>query len=101
MIDISHGSFDDHRPTISVAALNLIGRVGIRAVIRTQVNAIRDFLRELCGTIYLLEGMQLQWLFDLTGPSSQRSWSATLSILLALPAIRAIKWLFSGSSSCG
>ena len=68
MIDIKYVAFDVHKATISIAVLNLDGKLVNQAVIQTDANAIRDFLRGLSGTVHLTfeEGSLSQWLFDLT-----------------------------------
>jgi transposase len=70
MSDIKYVAFDLHKATISVAVLNLDGKVVTQAVIQTDAVAIRDFLRGLSGSVHLTfeEGTQAQWLFDLARP---------------------------------
>lgn len=70
MIDIKYVAFDVHKATISVAVLNLDGKLVTQAVIQTDANAVRDFLRGLSGTLHLTfeEGTQSQWLNDLARP---------------------------------
>lgn len=70
MSDIKYVAFDVHKATISVAVLNLDGKLVTQAVIQTDANAIRDFLRGLSGTVHLTfeEGTQAQWLFELARP---------------------------------
>ena len=70
MSDIKYVAFDVHKATISVAILNLDGRLVTQAVIQTDAAAIRDFLRGLSGSVHLTfeEGTHSQWLFDLTRP---------------------------------
>ncbi len=70
MSDIKYVAFDVHKATISVAVLNLDGKLVTQAVIQTQANTIRDFLRGLSGSVHLTfeEGTHAQWLYDLTRP---------------------------------
>ena len=53
MIDIKYVAFDVHKATTSIAVLNLEGKLVTQAVIQTQANAIRDFLRGISGTVHL------------------------------------------------
>jgi hypothetical protein len=68
MIDIKYVAFDVHKSTISLAVLNLEGELVTQAVIRTDANAVRDFLRGLSGAVHLTfeEGCNAQWLYELT-----------------------------------
>lgn len=70
MTDCKYVAFDVHNATISVAVLNLNGRLVSQAVIQTEAAAIRDFLRGLSGSLHLTfeEGTHAQWLFELTRP---------------------------------
>lgn len=70
MIDIKSVAFAVHQATISAAVLNLEGQLLLQTVLRTEATAIRDFLRDLSGRVYLTveEGTQAQWLDDLTRP---------------------------------
>jgi transposase len=70
MIDIKYVAFDVHKSTISIAVLNLEGKLVTQAVIQTDANAVRDFLRGLNCTVHLTfeEGTQAQWLYELTRP---------------------------------
>jgi transposase len=70
MIDIKYVAFDVHKATISVAVLNLDGILLTQAVMQTDSNVIRDFLRGLSGTVRLTfeEGTHSQWLFELASP---------------------------------
>ena len=70
MTDIKYVAFDAHKATTSVAVLNLAGKLVTQAVIQTQADTIRDFLRGLSGSVHLTfeEGTQSQWLFDLARP---------------------------------
>jgi transposase len=70
MRDIKYVAFDVHKSTISVAVLNLDGKLVTQAVIQTDANAVRDFLRGLSGQLHLTfeEGTHAQWLFELARP---------------------------------
>jgi transposase len=70
MIDTKYVAFDVHKSTISVAVLNLGGKLVSQAVIQTDATAIGDFLRGLSGSLHLTfeEGTHAQWLFELTRP---------------------------------
>jgi transposase len=70
MNDTKYVAFDLHKTTISVAVLNLDGKLVTQAVIKTDASAIRDFLRGLSGSVHLTfeEGALSQWLFDLARP---------------------------------
>jgi len=70
MTNIKYVAFDVHLSTISVAVLNSEGKLVTQAVIQTQADAIRDFLRGLSGQVHLTfeEGTQAQWLYELTRP---------------------------------
>lgn len=70
MTSIKYVAFDVHKATISVAVLNLDGKLVTQAVIQTDTNAIRDFLRGQSGTVHLTfeEGTHSQWLYDLARP---------------------------------
>jgi len=70
MTGIKYVAFDVHKSTISVAALNLEGKLMTQAVIQTEASAIRDFLRGISGSVHLVfeEGCNAQWLFELARP---------------------------------
>jgi transposase len=70
MSDCKYVAFDVHQATISIAVLNLSGKLVSQAVIQTDATAIRDFLRGISGTLHLTfeEGTHAQWLFELTRP---------------------------------
>jgi transposase len=70
MTDIKYVAFDVHQATISVAVLNLEGKLLTQAVMQTDATAIRDFLRGFSGRVHLTfeEGTLAQWLYDLTRP---------------------------------
>jgi transposase len=70
MIETKYVAFDVHKATISVAVLNLDGKLVTQAVIHTEASAIRDFLRGLGSTVHLTfeEGSLSQWLYDLARP---------------------------------
>lgn len=70
MTGIKYVAFDVHKSTISIAVLNLDGKLVTQAVIQTDAVAIRDFLRGLSGTVHLAfeEGCSAQWLFQLARP---------------------------------
>lgn len=70
MSDIKYVAFDVHKATISVAVLNLDGKLVTQAIIQTQASAIRDFLGGISGMLHLTfeEGPHSQWLFDLARP---------------------------------
>jgi hypothetical protein len=70
MTDIKYVAFDLHKSTISVAVLNLEGKLVTQAVIQTDAIAIRDFLRGISGCVHLTfeEGCNAQWLFELARP---------------------------------
>lgn len=70
MIDIKYVAFDLHKSTTSVAVLNLNGELMTQAVIRTDANAVRDFLRGISGTVHLTfeEGCNAHWMYELTKP---------------------------------
>jgi transposase len=70
MIEHKYVAFDVHKATTSIAVVNLDGKLVTQAVIQTQADAIRDFLRGLSGSVHLTfeEGTQSQWLFDLARP---------------------------------
>ena len=70
MIDTKYVAFDVHKATISVAVINLDGKLVTQAVIHTEANAIRDLLRGLSGPVHLTfeEGSLSQWLYDLARP---------------------------------
>jgi transposase len=70
MTDIKYVAFAVNQATISVAVLDLTGKLISQAVIETDAAVIRDFLRGLSGELHLTfeEGTQAQWLFDLTRP---------------------------------
>lgn len=70
MIDTKYVAFDVHIATISIAVLNREGKLVYQAVIQTDPNAIRDFLRGISGPVHLTfeEGSLSQWLFDLARP---------------------------------
>jgi hypothetical protein len=63
MTDCKYVAFDVHKATISVAVLNLAGKLMTQAVIQTDSKAIRDFLRGLSGSVHLTfeEGSQAQY----------------------------------------
>ena len=68
MTDIKYLAFDVHKSTISAAVVNLQGELMTQAVIRTDAQALRDFLRGLSGQVHLTfeEGTSAQWMFELT-----------------------------------
>ena len=68
MIDIKYVAFDLHISTISAAVVNLQGELVTQAVIKTDANAVRDFLRGLSGQLHLTfeEGTSARWMFELT-----------------------------------
>lgn len=68
MTDIKYVAFDVHKSTISVAVLNLQGELMTQAVIKTDANVVKDFLRGLSGQLHLTfeEGCNAQWLYELT-----------------------------------
>ncbi|MFP5264519.1 MAG: transposase [Blastocatellia bacterium] len=70
MVDIKYVASDAHKATISVAALNPDAKLVTQAVIQTDANAIRDFLRGLSGAVRLTfeEGTHSQRLFEMTRP---------------------------------
>src|ERR1051325_5178100 len=70
MIDVKYVAFDVHKSTTSIAVLNFQGELMAQAVIKTDANAISDFLRGLSGQLHLTfeEGCNAQWLFELTRP---------------------------------
>jgi len=70
MTDIKYVAFDVHKSTISIAALNLEGKLVTQPVIQTDASAIRDFLRGQSGTVHLTfeEGTHSQWLSELARP---------------------------------
>lgn len=70
MRDIKYVAFDVHISTISVAVLNLDGKLVTQAVMQTETNAIRDFLRGQSGSVNLTfeEGTHAQWLCELARP---------------------------------
>ena len=70
MIDTKYVAFDVHKATISVAVLNLDGKLVTQAVIHTEASAIRDLLRGMSGPVHLTfeEGSLAQWLYDLARP---------------------------------
>jgi transposase len=116
MIDIKYVAFDVHISTISVAVLNLKGELMTQAVIKTDANAVRDFLRGLSGQLHLTfeEGAHAQWLYELTfamvsklvvcnarHASSQWNKSDKLDALRLVQLLRAglLKAVYHGSSS--
>ena len=70
MIGTKYVAFDVHKATISVAVLNLDGKLVTQAVIHTEASAIRDLLRGMSGPVHLTfeEGSLAQWLYDLARP---------------------------------
>ena len=70
MTDIKYVALDVHKSTISAAVVNLRGELVTQAVIKTDAQAVRDFLRGLSGQIHLTfeEGTHSQWLFELARP---------------------------------
>lgn len=74
MTDIKYVAFDVHKSTISAAVLNLQGELMTQAVIRTDAQAVRDFLRGITGQLHLTfeEGTSAHWLYELTRPLVHR-----------------------------
>jgi transposase len=70
MSDHKYVAFDVHKSTITVVVLNLEGKLVSQAVIETDANSVRDFLRGLSGQLHLTfeEGTHAQWLYELTRP---------------------------------
>jgi hypothetical protein len=68
MTDIKYVAFDVHKSAISIAVINLDGKLVTQAAIQTDANAVRDFLRGLSGQVYLTyeEGTHSQWMYELT-----------------------------------
>lgn len=68
MSDHKYVAFDVHKSTITAVVLNLEGKMVTQAVIETDANCVRDFLRGLSGEVHLTfeEGTHAQWLYELT-----------------------------------
>jgi hypothetical protein len=70
MSNVKYVAFDLHEATISVAVLDLAGKLVTQAILKTDATAIRDSLRGLSGSVHLTfeEGSLPRWLFDLARP---------------------------------
>jgi transposase len=116
MTDIKYVAFDVHKSTISAAVVNLRGELMTQAVIKTDAQAVRDFLRGISGQVHLTfeEGTSAQWVYELTGPlvsrlvvcnprhsSSKGNKSDKLDALRLAHLLRAgmLKAVYHGSSS--
>jgi len=67
MNSVKYVGLDVHQSTISVAVLNVEGKLVMQSVLATQAAAILDFLHGLRGTLHvtLEEGTYSAWLYDL------------------------------------
>jgi hypothetical protein len=70
MNSIKYVGMDVHFATTSCAVLDSDGNQLSRSVIRTNLEAVRDFLNGLSGTVHLTfeEGTLAQWMFEITSP---------------------------------
>ena len=67
MDSIKYVGLDVHRDTISVAVLNVDGKLVMQSVIAPRATTVVDFLRGLRGTLHVTceEGTHSGWLYDL------------------------------------
>ena len=70
MSSIKYVGMDVHLATTSCAVLDSAGNQFSSNVIRTNLEAVRDFLNGLSGTVHLTfeEGALAQWMFEITSP---------------------------------
>lgn len=70
MNSIKYVGMDVHLATTSCAVLDADGKQLLSSVIRTNLEAVRDFLNGLSGTVHLTfeEGTLAQWMFEITSP---------------------------------
>ncbi len=70
MIQTKYVGLDVHKASISIAVLDVQGKLLSQAVIKTEASALADFFNGLSGTVHLTfeEGCHAQWLFETLQP---------------------------------
>ncbi len=76
MESVKYIGLDVHQSTISVAVLNIEGKLLMQSVIATKATAVLDLLRGLRGVLHVTfeEGTYSAWLYDVVWRHVAQRW---------------------------